>query len=97
MAQLKATTRAKKPTKEDIWYDLVLDMSLTVGMLGADVYPSDMEKLNRFLDKHCIVGVIAMERGDTESRLPFQGVLRARTKSSLSFGIIIRKYSSGTV
>lgn len=39
-----------------------------------------------------MAGVAALERGDTENRLHFQMVCRARTKSALSFGIVVHKY-----
>lgn len=92
MAQLRAIARAKKAAKNGEWNDDVLDMSLTIGLRGADVCRSDIKKLDHLLQEHYLAGIIALKRGDAENRLHFQGVIRARTKSSLSFEVFVRKY-----
>lgn len=49
MSKLKVAAWAKKQAKLDEWNDDVLDMSITIGLWGADVCKTDIEKLDRFL------------------------------------------------
>lgn len=57
MALLRAAARAKKPAKEDEWNDDVLDMSLMIGLKGADVCKTNIEKLDQLLQEHCMAGL----------------------------------------
>lgn len=92
MATMRKAAHASKPAKIMNITNNVLNMSVTVGLLGTNVIKSDIEKLEHVLREHCMVGVVALERGDTENRLHFQMVCTTRCKSALSFGIIVRKY-----
>lgn len=57
--------------------DDVLVMSITIGLKGANVDKVDITKLGRLLHKHCMAGMVALERGDTKNCLYFQMVCRA--------------------
>lgn len=49
MAKLKKATCEPKPAKIVELTNNVLDMSVTMGLLGADVVPSDIQKLEHLL------------------------------------------------
>lgn len=46
MVALRAITRAKKAAKEGEWNDAILDMTLIVGLRGANMCRLDIEKLD---------------------------------------------------
>lgn len=79
---------------EDV--DHVLEMSIHVGYLGADVKAVGIDKMHQLLSDECISGLVAMERGEVENHLHFQMVVRARTNSTRSFDFKVRKYMGWT-
>lgn len=74
MVTLRKAARKVKAAKVVDLSNNVLDMSVTMGFRGANIVKSDILKLEWLLWEHCLVGVIAIERGDIENRLHFQMV-----------------------
>lgn len=69
--------------------DSILELSVTIGYLGADVHPDKIHQLDLLIREHCVSGLVAMERGNLEAHLHFQMVVRARTTSAHMFGILV--------
>lgn len=66
---MKKVVRLPKLEKTMSLTNNVLDMSVTIGLLGTDVIKLDIEKLECLLCEHCMISVVALERGDTKNRL----------------------------
>lgn len=68
MATLRKVARASKLAKMVELTNNVLNKSVMVGFKGI-VIDTDINKLNQLLHDHCMVGVVALERGDINNRL----------------------------
>lgn len=75
----------------------ILEMFVTIGYLGADVKPEEMDKLHKFFKEVCkCVSLVAMERGEVENHLHFQMIVRAQIASVRSFGGLVQSYMGWT-
>lgn len=97
MVAIRRAACAKKPAKEVKLNDNVLDMSLRIGLKGADICKTNIEKLNCLLEEHCLAGLVTLEREDTKNQLHFQMVCKACVKYALLVEILACKYMAGLV
>ncbi|KAL3698926.1 hypothetical protein R1sor_016948 [Riccia sorocarpa] len=75
LANTKARFGKKVPKRH-------MNVSLTVGRIDADIDPSVFDSLAQFIEENAAVGMIAMERGDSQLQLHIQGVLSIKASST---------------
>ncbi|KAL3695828.1 hypothetical protein R1sor_009904 [Riccia sorocarpa] len=68
-----------------------MDVSLTVGQVGADVEATVFDKLALYIEREAKLGLIAFERDDTNLQLHIQGVMTIVASSVRSIKIDILK------
>ncbi|KAL3691039.1 hypothetical protein R1sor_004690 [Riccia sorocarpa] len=69
-------TRKKKPECR------LLQVSITVGIVGEDISTETFDALQVFVEKRAAVGLIALERGDATLQLHVQGVMAVESTSA---------------
>lgn len=72
--------------------DFVLELSIMVGYIVGDIHANEIRNLDLLIREHCVSRLVAMERGNLQSHLHFQMVVRARIASTHTFGILVQKY-----
>ncbi|KAL3674997.1 hypothetical protein R1sor_024945 [Riccia sorocarpa] len=60
----------------------LLQVSITVGIVGEDISQATFADMKRFVDSRATVGLIALERGDATLQLHIQGVLALLSTST---------------
>ncbi|KAL3694995.1 hypothetical protein R1sor_008646 [Riccia sorocarpa] len=68
IAKTTAAKRRREPPKQ-------MQVSVTIGQIGADIEPQVFEQMAAFLHSNADMGVIALERGDSQLQLHIQGML----------------------
>ncbi|KAL3692074.1 hypothetical protein R1sor_005725 [Riccia sorocarpa] len=75
----KAKQRAAPKKKPEC---RMLQVSITVGIVGEDISTETFEALQVFVEKRAAVGLIALERGDATLQLHVQGVMAVESTSA---------------
>lgn len=89
---LKRKSRQVNDRKEVEMTTTVLELSVTVGYVGADVKKDEIQNLHRLMQDHCLSGVVSLERGDKRTYLISNVFFCARAKSVRSFANLVKKY-----
>ncbi|KAL3677619.1 hypothetical protein R1sor_027567 [Riccia sorocarpa] len=74
IAKTTAAKRRRGPPKQ-------MQVSVTIGQIGADIEPQVFEQMAAFLQSNADMGVIALERGDSQLQLHIQGMLCIKNSS----------------
>ncbi|KAL3685907.1 hypothetical protein R1sor_003929 [Riccia sorocarpa] len=80
-------TKKAEPRKPKQVPEKQMDVSLTVGQVGADVPGEVFNKVALYIEKRASMGVIAFKRGDTNLKLHIQGVMSINGSSVLTKAI----------
>ncbi|KAL3674988.1 hypothetical protein R1sor_024936 [Riccia sorocarpa] len=83
LKQMKEATRAPKKTKGESSKTKItrpttekeIHVSLTVDIIGGDIPMEVFEKIKNFVENRASIGIISLERGDSNLQLHVQGVL----------------------
>ncbi|KAL3694993.1 hypothetical protein R1sor_008644 [Riccia sorocarpa] len=74
IAKTTAAKRRRGPPKQ-------MQVSVTIGQIGADIEPQVFEQMAAFLQSNADMGVTALERGDSQLQLHIQGMLCIKNSS----------------
>lgn len=87
MASLKCKARLVVQEKEISLTESVMELSITLGHLCADVHVHQLNLIDTLKLEHCISGIVALVRDEQECHLHMQMVVgmvvRSRTKSAI--------------